>query len=245
MFAEKLSDLIVSITTKRAIRFERVMSKSRTANNNLEPVLDVNGRFHAPVDGYSWIDGEIYSGGSYLPFEDLGFSDEYYNPKDYNKLGYSNLMMPIEVYETLISYDRNNSFFQMKEKTKTWTYLGHEFCAFKIKTGQTLLKMLNEYKTQLEQELKSKKPDENKGFAPEGRAKVKGKVVETYSQFGAYGCELKMLVKLENNSTVYGTLPKSVDFNHRGDIEFVATFKHSKDNTHSYFKRPIVSKVGE
>lgn len=39
---------------------------------DLYPTVDQNGRYHAPCDGYVWINQEVYLGGEYLPFDDEG-----------------------------------------------------------------------------------------------------------------------------------------------------------------------------
>ena len=49
--------------------------------NNKPPVIDVNGRYHAPCDGYHWTDGNLakkFLGGEYLPIDDFTEENNYY-----------------------------------------------------------------------------------------------------------------------------------------------------------------------
>lgn len=84
-----------------------------------------------------------------------------------------------------------------------------------------------------------------KGEAPEGKLSVKGKIVfiKRFVPLSVYdyGSD-KMLVELENKSTVFGTLPKCISDAAIGDeVEFSATFEVARDDkTHAFFKRPSV-----
>lgn len=44
---------------------------------DIKPTVDVNGRYHAPIDGYVWIDNNIYLGGQYLPFDEENNAQTY------------------------------------------------------------------------------------------------------------------------------------------------------------------------
>ncbi len=37
---------------------------------SFKPTVDESGKYHAPHDNFEWIDGQIYQGGQYLPFEE-------------------------------------------------------------------------------------------------------------------------------------------------------------------------------
>ena len=80
-----------------------------------------------------------------------------------------------------------------------------------------------------------------KGIAPEGRQTVTGQVLSIKEKMNKFTnrSELKMLVKLANNSKVYATaLPGVI----KGDtITFTATFKHSKDDrSFAFGERPTL-----
>ena len=91
--------------------------------------------------------------------------------------------------------------------------------------------------------------ESNRGMAPQGKAEVKGLIVSTdyvANKFHSFGT-LKMLVKLENQSTVWGTVPRNL-YNQmirfsadiKGSvIQFSADFTREKSNPlHGNFKRP-------
>ena len=82
---------------------------------------------------------------------------------------------------------------------------------------------------------------EPKGDAPSGRADVSGVVLTIKTQESDYGSVTKMLLKLDNNSKVWLTVPAGADLN-RGDRCTVrATFTVSNDDkSFAFGKRPIV-----
>lgn len=85
---------------------------------------------------------------------------------------------------------------------------------------------------------------EPKGPAPVGRQTVTGTVLSTKVVEGFYGNTLKMLLKLENNSRCWLTVPSKADAG-RGDvITVVASFDVSKDDpSFAFGKRPTLVKV--
>jgi hypothetical protein len=61
----------------RRKRIEENMNKQ----NSKPPTIDVNGRYHAPYDGYQWSDGysnKSFLGGEYLPVDDFTEENNYY-----------------------------------------------------------------------------------------------------------------------------------------------------------------------
>lgn len=80
------------------------------------------------------------------------------------------------------------------------------------------------------------------GEAPTGRVEVTGKIIsiksyEPYSYYGDY--TYKMLVKLDNNACVFGTMPASLEADKGDTVTFTATFEpKADDNTFAIFKRP-------
>jgi hypothetical protein len=85
---------------------------------------------------------------------------------------------------------------------------------------------------------------EVKGPAPVGRQTVTGTVLSTKRVEGAYGVTLKMLLKLENNSRVWLTVPSKASAD-RGDVLTVtATFDVSKDDpSFAFGKFPLLVKA--
>lgn len=85
---------------------------------------------------------------------------------------------------------------------------------------------------------------EVKGDAPEGRQTVTGTVLSVKGQDTDFGFVVKMLVKLENNSKVWLTVPAGADLV-RGDLAtFTATFERSRDDrSFGFGKRPRMVNV--
>lgn len=65
-------------------RWNRIMEASKTANHGLEPVVDKNGRWHAPCDGYEFED-DIYGAGEFLrmPEKDWDYLDLHFGADSY------------------------------------------------------------------------------------------------------------------------------------------------------------------
>lgn len=87
---------------------------------------------------------------------------------------------------------------------------------------------------------------EPKGDAPSGRQTVTGTVVSIKTQEGYMPgtTTLKMLVKLENNSKAWASVPSGADVQKGDTITFKATFEVSNvDKSFAFGKRPTLVKV--
>ena len=85
---------------------------------------------------------------------------------------------------------------------------------------------------------------EVKGDAPTGRVTVTGTVLATKLVESIYGATLKMLLKLENNSRVWLTVPSKATINRNDTVTITASFEVSKDDkSFSFGKRPSLVKV--
>jgi len=51
-------------------RKAEIEKKAQTVISDFDLKRDADGRLHAPCDGFTWINGEVYAGGQYLPEED-------------------------------------------------------------------------------------------------------------------------------------------------------------------------------
>lgn len=73
---------------------------------------------------------------------------------------------------------------------------------------------------------------------------VEGEVLGTKSVQGDFGWALKVIVKLDNGSRVYGTLPAQIESVEKGDrIRFVANVKASDDIDFGFASRPRKGEV--
>ena len=202
-----------------------------------EPTWGKDNRPHAPFDGYLWEDprtGEVecYGGGQYLPFTDE--FDDLNKPEFTKEFGFWKLRLTQEMYDEIFEIDS----LQFRIPYKRWTMDETEVLMVEIRASKTILNAIKEYSEDWFNAYYEAKKSE-KGIAPEGRQEVTAVVVSVKSWFDTYGPVTKMLVKFENGSTAYGSLPKAVPHDHRGEIKFVATFQQALgDKTHSFFKRP-------
>ena len=91
---------------------------------------------------------------------------------------------------------------------------------------------------------KAAEAEEVKGDAPTGRVTVTGTVLSTKNVEGAYGWTTKMLLKLENNSRVWLTVPKGMDTTKGNVVTLTATFTLSKDDkSFAFGSRPSLVSV--
>jgi hypothetical protein len=119
-------------------------------------------------------------------------------------------------------------------------------------TRDKLVELIADFRAEQEAALKAIRDAEKaakqalKGEAPEGRCVVKGKILclkavegERFSYYDS-GITYKMLVELENLSTVWGSQPSNIGDAEVGDaVQFTATFERAQDDsTHAFYKRP-------
>lgn len=225
---------------QRAMELNAGTARSKYARDGMsvqvEPTWDSEDRPHAPFDGYLW-EGpngiEAYGGGQYLPFVDE--FDSFDKPDYAGDNGWWKLRLTEAMYKELKS---SNLPIDIQSAYKVWSVGETKVGMYKVRTHKCVLKAIQEHSEHVFNDMYTEL-NKNKGIAPEGKVTIVGTVVSVKTYEGFYGVETKMLVKLENGATVYGSLPKAVNLEYRGMLEFKATFEHSKDdNTHAFFKRP-------
>lgn len=258
---QELTQVICNYLTKAdanaiAVR-ERVEKAAATANNGKEPTVDCYGRLHAPCDGYMWED-EVYAGGSYLPFP-AWYWEELFEQTGIARSGGSfNVTSKTRIKLLKSEADditKLSGAYASFTCGKSWNSKDGEVCYMYIETNRKgLLTIIHDFKEQRDKELAEKLAAEKeaakllKGDAPEGRVVVKGKVLHAKlverQSFGYYdnGYDWKMLVELENKSTVWGTIPSAINYGEDTvgrEVQFTATFTPAEDDhTHAFFKRP-------
>lgn len=63
-------ETVVVALSKLNEAYNARLAKASEANYGRFPTLGVDGRLHAPCDNYTWINGEVYLGGQYLPLDE-------------------------------------------------------------------------------------------------------------------------------------------------------------------------------
>lgn len=232
---------------KRAEELNAGWCKSRYGRDGfdkvVEPTWGIDDRPHAPFDGYLWENelGEVeaYHAGSYLPY--VTELDNMDKPVYTGEHGWWKLRLTQEMYDEI--FEIYGIQFQAPYKRWTMEQTNTEVMMVKVRAHQDILKAIQAYSTEWFNKL-FESMKEGKGEAPTGKLVVKGRVVSVKTFEDFYGVVSKMTVVLENKSTVYGTLPKCVPLDFRGEIEFSATFEQTRDDkTHAFFKRPVKVKI--
>lgn len=225
-------------------RRERVFNAVATANQNTMPVRDGRGRYHAPFDGYVWPDtGDEYAGGEFLPFlDDLS---EPKMPKEWSKIHRKTRIL-IKATEYTAFRDEIDQYLAEIGCGKPFEREGMEVCYVYMSCYTESMKRIIDQGTFDYREKAKEAIKESKGAAATGRIAqvatvlaIKGEL----SRFAYNKLDFKMFIKFENGSTALGTVPNAlVDVLKVGDvIDITATFEVGKDETHAYFKRPVVS----
>ena len=263
---QELTQVICNYLTKAdanaiAVR-ERVEKAAATANNGKEPTVDCYGRLHAPCDGYMWED-DIYAGGAYLPFPAWYWEELFERtgiaggPAQFDVTNKTRLKLLKSEADDIVPLTGKYAIFKCG---KSWNSKDGEMCYLYIETKRKgLLKLIQDFKDQRDKEIAEKLAAEKeaakllKGDAPEGRIVVTGRVLAaklvTRDSFSYYdnGCDWKMLVELENKSTVWGTIPSAINYGTDTvgrEVQFTATFTPAQDDhTHAFFKRPAKATI--
>ncbi|WJZ27967.1 hypothetical protein NCTGTJJY_CDS0088 [Serratia phage 92A1] len=215
---------------------------SRAGMDSFSPTWGKDDRPHAPFDGYLWehpVTGSIdeYGGGQYLPYiDDFERMDK---PEFTGDFGWWKLRLTSSMLEQL----KEISGVQTQEPYKEWPLGKHTIVMAKVRAHASVLDAIKDFSEQFFNDYYANLKTE-KGIAPVDKQTITGRIVFTKIEEGFYGDSIKMMVELPNKSTVYGTLPKCIPADHRGNIEFTATFTHKNgDNTHAYYKRPTKASV--
>lgn len=237
---------------ERALELNAGWAKTRYGREGFDkvvaPTWGVDDRPHAPFDGYLWENelGEVeaYHAGSYLPYvTELDYLDK---PEYTKEHGWWKLRLTSDMLSELMTLSYETQCIEIRTPYKKWTLEDNTIVVMnEVRAHKTILKAIqtaseewfNDYYNSLKV---------NKGEAPSGKQTVAGKVVSVKTWNDYYGIVSKMMVRLENGATVYGSLPKAVPLDYRGTIEFKATFEQAKDDsTHAFFKRPSSVKIEE
>lgn len=242
---------------------KRLESLFKECNSSIPPNVDVDGRYHAPIDGYvcpfDTIENKTYRKGQYLPLpKDLIELLEELNPSydvmQYDKLGLKKekILIPASLAGELIKITTKYPYhIHINISTgKTFTRNNVESCYIYITTKRiSILKdafkciynMVNNKEQEKKEEEKAQK-----GIAPTGKQSITGVIKAAYWKDNYFGGSYKMIVELDNKATIWGSIPRKAidsvdDIKELKDknISFTATFEHAEDdNTHSFYKRP-------
>ena len=223
--------------TRRDAVYEKQISDIAYINENLQPTISSAG-FHAPIDGYLGNDGQEYLKGQFISVAEIDpESWKVYSFREYT----SRFKFPLEMFEAIeemfLSLTNNENAYI--NHGKTWNENGVEVCNFFFTGNLPYLKGLAEVHVQI-MDLLKENANTGKGDSPVGKETIQGEIINISTKFDDYyGPKEVMTVKLENGSTVWGTLPKALHDSVVGTkIQFTATFNAADCGKHSFFKRP-------
>lgn len=235
---------------------ERLISVYKEENQGVEPNVDCNGRFHAPIDGYvipeiiartfdlKGKEDVIWGKGEFLPvFLTPQEIDEItpYDPSLHHS--YVKIKTTQSEYDEFVdNYNKNDDINSLVSDLKS----GKEFMIDDVVYKYTYFKTPHFYakKIKLEQEkFEDQKREQERKYKGKllltGEVEIVGDVIKTIIRTIDGVLERKCIIELENKATLYGTLPAKVNDDYKGRISFVAKVSISpKDDTHGFYSRP-------
>lgn len=222
--------------------YEKQISDIAEKNQNLRPIKSSAG-LHAPVDGYLCNDDKEYLKGQFIPVAEIDpESWRVYTKREYT----SRFKFPLEMFEKIseMFLSLTNNEDAHINHGKTWDENGIEVCNFFLTGNLPYLKGLAEVHVQI-MDLLKENANIGKGDSPVGKETIQGEIINISTKFDDYyGSKEVMTVKLDNGSTVWGTLPKALHDSEVGaKIQFTATFNAAACGKHSFFKRPSKASV--
>jgi hypothetical protein len=247
---EKFAALVTIVNTRREAYFarrERIEAAFSESNHGMTPTRDVNGRYHAPCDGYVLpnahrndynrdYDGHCFGKGEFLPIP-LSNDDKFFGSSssfDPSKYEYKRkVKATVEVINEL----KNCGFPLDVSHGKTWEQ-GGVAVAYCYLSG-LWKELVDEAVKVLEESLQNSLPKEPEVYMEEGRHTVTGVITFCQTKIDPmYGVLEKMMVTTSEGHKLYGTRPSSVAESNVGKtITFTATFKKGK-NGMSFYSRP-------
>jgi hypothetical protein len=257
-----IADLKIEIdlaAERYALIQARIKSRISEENDNKEPTVDKDGRFHAPCDGYTW-DDVTYGGGQYLhltneQIDEINYQREMLGLNPIGQSGGSSFVPKRRIQANPQFAEQLKELLGKSAEVtcgKCWN--DGADCYIYIKTSRkAVLDFIGNYSENQERvkaEEKARIAAEqkaSKGVAPTGRQTVRARLVKIDLSEGFYGSTWKMFLVTENGSTVWGTCPNNIYSSDIGKtVEFTATFEHAEDDvTHAFFKRPAKATVLE
>lgn len=249
------------ITNKRKADIEKAFCEK---NSDLAPVLDSKGRYHAPCDGYALpilasvdyndgYEGRIFGKGEFLPIPVDLEGEIILGSGSTSNFEYTGRIMlegddlaavcALKLRGTTL--EAGQSWISDTTKNKTaYVYIK----AYSKELRNLVVELIKQHF----EDVKNKQKEaakKAKGIAPSGdKIKVRGTVLAIKSQDGyAYNSvDWKMLVELENKSTVWGSIPNGIltPVQKGMVVEFTANFEQSEeDKTHAFYKRPTKCRI--
>ena len=206
---------------------ERFAQALKEVNGDIMPTVDVDGRLHAPLDGYQSECGHVFRKGQYIPMKTNQYS------------GTERLKVRVRGEQFINSLKADDAFSD--NIGTTWVdNKGVLTCNLYIHGVAHGFTKVVEQAVELVQ---SSYHIEVKDNTLDGKVAVKGTIIGFWQKHSEYGVQEGFNVTLDADGAVYsGTLPKALWESKEGDeVEFTATFSEGS----KYFKRPSKAKILE
>lgn len=210
---------------------------SKRFNDHIEAnykgvTVDVNGRLHAPYDGYQ-VNAKSYHKGEFI---DMETNDDIFSEKGTFK---GKVKINVDDFDTIATIIDSRSYGEAS-KGKSWNENGVEVCyIYLIVTFKSVISII-------EKVVKNTIEEKEPVFVEDGKQTIVVKLVKIETNYfhNKYYTSSQNVATFvtEDGAIVKGTLPKSVEDAEEGSIiEFTATF--TKKQFCSIYKRPSKAKI--
>lgn len=235
-----LTNALNARDTRMNARFEAIENAMAEQNNNMRAIRDCNGRYHAPCNGYM-VDEHSYRKGEYIrdSLETIEAKEEAgLTPSSSRTMKARHLIAVSDkpAITTLCNHDAIVSLSFGKAFDDT--------CYAYVETNvKAVITAINASEEQRKTEAYN--AIEKSGEAPVGRVAVSATVLSIKIIEGAFGYQQKMLVKLSDGATAYGSVPAAISEVQVGDtVTFTGTFKTADNGvSHAFFSRPSKASI--
>ena len=223
--AAAISESFSAQTAANDALFARFKAELQELNDGLAPTVDCNGRLHAPINGYTCIEGHVFTKGQFIPTDDKGYDD------------IANLKLRVKGQQFINDLKSTDCKSVSGCTGSSWVGVDGVECAnlyLEVARGN---EGIVEAAVKLVQDSYGIEVIEH---VQDGKVAVTGSIVGFWSKESEYGVQQGFTVRLTDGSVYKGTLPKSLYNAVEGDcITFTGNFVAGSP----YFKRPSKASV--
>lgn len=220
LISQAVNNSYASQTAANEARWTKFCAALKDNNKGLIPVVDANGRLHAPVSGYAGVDGHIYLQGQFIPHDDTDYE------------GGERIKIKVEGVDFITALRESEDTTLSGSIGTTWHNTDGVLVAnlyLEVAKGQA------DAVFAAVSEVQSSYTVVKVSHSLEGKQAVLGVIVGLWQKTSEYGIQEGFTMQTAEGAVYKGTLPKSVYNASEGDvITFVANFTEGSP----YFKRP-------
>lgn len=230
-----LTNALQARDTRMTARFEAIEKAMSEQNNDMRAIRDCNGRYHAPCNGYR-VDEYTYRKGEYIrdSLDTIEAKEEAGLSSSVSRTMKARHLIAVSDQPAITTLCNHEAIVSVSFG-KAFNNTCYAYVETNVKAVITAINASEE-----QRKTEAYNAIEKSGEAPVGRVAVTATVLSIKFIEGVYGYQQKMLVKLSDGATAYGSVPAAISEVQVGDtVTFTGTFKTAdNDISHAFFSRP-------